>query len=53
MAHTLNIGFRRPGAALQPVGPERDALTAMRAIILWSLASIAAFWAPLLWLLMR
>ena len=53
MAHTLNIGFRRPGAALQPVGPERDALTAMRAIILWSLASIVAFWAPLLWLLMR
>ena len=53
MAHTLNFGFRRPGAALHPVRPERDSLTAMRAIILWSLASIAAFWTPLLWLLMR
>jgi hypothetical protein len=48
MAHTLNFGFRRPA-----VRPERDSLGAMRAIILWSLASIAAFWAPLLWLLVR
>lgn len=52
MAHTLNFGFRRPGAAWGP-GPERDSLTAMRGIILWSLASLAAFWAPLLWFFMR